>query len=65
MFVTVKAVICDANGQESQVRKFVIDKQICTSFGYLVNKLEQLVPELADHKFDITWRDEENDMMGE
>ena len=63
MFVTVKAVICDANGQESQVRKFVIDKQICTSFGYLVNKLEQLIPELADHKFDITWRDEENDMI--
>ena len=63
MFITVKAYICDEGSQVNQVRKFVIDKDFCSSYNYLVKKLFQMMPELENQEVKITWRDEDRDMI--
>jgi len=41
----------------------VIDKDFCSFYNYLIKKLVQMLPELENQELNVTWRDEDSDMI--
>merc|ERR1711963_1076057 len=46
---------------EDEVRRFVIDKNVSTSFDYLVGKLEMVFPSLKGAQYSVCWSDADGD----
>merc|ERR1712012_15325 len=46
---------------EDEVRRFVIDKNVSTSFDYLVGKLEMVFPGLKGAQYSVCWSDADGD----
>merc|ERR1712107_822088 len=44
-----------------EVRRFVIDKNVSTSFDYLVGKLEMVFPSLKGGQYSVCWSDADGD----
>ena len=49
------------NDGEEEVRRFVIDKGVSTSYDYLVGKLELVFPNLKGGLYNICWTDADGD----
>ncbi|XP_067943880.1 sequestosome-1-like [Watersipora subatra] len=63
--VTVKTFL-EKPGQGSnnaEIRRFVLDEDVSTSFEYLMSKIATIYPSLAQQSFCVFWKDEENDMV--
>jgi len=60
--VSFKVFLRDSDGgKESEVRRFVIDKQVSTSFIYLKEKLATVFSGLSSFTFSVTWTDDDGD----
>ena len=46
-----------------QVRRFVVDKAVSTSYEYLVGKLGTVFPQLRAGAFSLTWTDGDGDKV--
>merc|ERR1712012_498472 len=46
---------------EDEVRRFVIDNNVSTSFDYLVGKLEMVFPSLKGAQYSVCWSDADGD----
>merc|ERR1712012_1172115 len=46
---------------EDEVRRFVIDKNVSTSYDYLVGKLEMVFPSLKGAQYSVCWSDADGD----
>jgi len=51
------------NTEEQEVRRFVIDKNVSTSFDYLVGKLRVVFPQIQGSEFTVGWTDDEGDQV--
>jgi len=51
------------NKEEQEVRRFVIDKNVSTSFDYLVGKLRVIFPQIQASVFTVGWTDEDGDQV--
>jgi len=51
------------NKDEQEVRRFVIDKNVSTSFDYLVGKLRVVFPQIQGSEFTVGWTDDEGDQV--
>merc|ERR1711971_538151 len=51
------------NKEEQEVRRFVIDKNVSTSFDYLVGKLRVIFPQIQGSVFTVGWTDEDGDQV--
>merc|ERR1711994_1028118 len=49
------------NDNEQEVRRFVIDKNVSTSYEYLLEKLRVVFPQLQGAVFSVCWTDEDGD----
>jgi len=49
--------------EENELRRFMVDKEVSTSFSYLQEKLCLVFPQLKQKIFSITWKDEDEDMV--
>jgi len=49
--------------EENELRRFMVDKDVSTSFSYLQEKLCLVFPQLKQKIFSITWKDEDGDMV--
>ena len=49
------------NDGEEEVRRFVIDKGVSTSYDYLVGKLELVFPSLKGAQYNLCWTDADGD----
>jgi len=49
--------------EENELRRFMVDKEVSTSFSYLQEKLCLVFPQLKQKIFSITWIDEDGDMV--
>jgi len=49
------------NKEEQEVRRFVIDKNVSTSFDYLVGKLRVIFPQIQRSEFTVGWTDDDGD----
>jgi len=49
------------NIEEQEVRRFVIDKNVSTSFDYLLEKLRVVFPQIQGSSFTVGWTDEDGD----
>ena len=49
------------NQGEEEVRRFVIDKNVSTSYDYLVEKLKTLFPQLQGAVISLSWTDSDGD----
>jgi len=47
--------------EEQEVRRFVIDKNVSTSYDYLVEKLRVVFPQIQGSLFTVGWTDEDGD----
>jgi len=47
--------------EEQEVRRFVIDKNVSTSYDYLVEKLRVVFPQIQESVFTVGWTDEDGD----
>ncbi len=59
--VSFKAVLKDNGGEEDEVRRFNVDKEVSTSLAYLQGKLVTLFPRLRRAQYTVSWRDEDGD----
>merc|ERR1712004_723097 len=58
--VSFKVYLKDpSQGEELEVRRFVVDKEVSTSLVYIKEKLVSIFPLLADKIFSVSWTDEE------
>merc|ERR1712226_1190185 len=57
--VSFKVVLKD----ENELRRFVVDKEVSTSFSYLQEKMCLVFPQLKQKIFTISWIDEDGDMV--
>jgi len=48
---------------EEEVRRFVVDKAVSSSYEYLVSKLGQVFPQLRAGSFSLTWTDGDGDKV--
>lgn len=48
---------------ESHIRRFCLDKDVCSSFAYLKEKLCHVFPEIRRQQFSILWTDDEGDFV--
>merc|ERR1712117_538545 len=48
---------------EEEVRRFVVDKAVSSSYEYLVGKLGQVFPQLRAGSFSLTWTDGDGDKV--
>merc|ERR1739838_554552 len=46
-----------------EVRRFVVDKNVITSFSYLQDKLCVVFPQLKQKIFSVSWTDEDGDKV--
>jgi len=51
------------NQEEQEVRRFVIDKNVSTSFEYLVGKLRVIFPQIQRSVFTVGWTDDDGDQV--
>jgi len=51
------------NKEEQEVRRFVIDKNVSTSFDYLVGKLRVIFPQIQASVFTVGWTDDDGDQV--
>ena len=58
--ISYKAFFVGEN-DESEVRRFTIDKEVSSNFSYLREKLMMVFPELQTKKFSILWTDTDGD----
>merc|ERR1712047_74237 len=57
--VSFKVYLKDpSQGEELEVRRFVVDKEVSTSLVYIKEKLVSIFPVLADKIFSVSWTDE-------
>merc|ERR1711953_1144305 len=49
------------NDNEQEVRRFVIDKNVSTSYEYLLEKLRVVFPQIQGSVFTVGWTDEDGD----
>merc|ERR1712012_82041 len=62
--VSFKVYLKDpSQGEETEVRRFVVDKEVSTSLVYIKEKLVSIFPVLADKIFSISWTDEDGDSI--
>jgi len=62
--VSFKVVLKDQNNEEgNEVRRFVVDKNVSTSFDYLEGKLRSVFPKLNQAVFSVSWTDEDGDLV--
>merc|ERR1712121_191436 len=64
--VSYKVYLLDTKGGEgsSEVRRFVVDKDVSSSFPYLKEKLATVFPSLRPNvQFDVSWTDEDDDKV--
>merc|ERR1711963_1110793 len=62
--VSFKVYLKDpSQGEETEVRRFVVDKEVSTSLGYIKEKLVSIFPILADKIFSVSWTDEDGDSI--
>jgi len=62
--VSFKVVLKDQNnGDENEVRRFVVDKNVSSSFDYLEGKLRTVFPKLNQAVFSVSWTDEDGDLV--
>ncbi|XP_018371929.1 PREDICTED: sequestosome-1 isoform X2 [Trachymyrmex cornetzi] len=47
----------------TEVRRFGIDPDISTNFVYLREKLQTIFPDLRGKRFNVTWKDDENETI--
>ncbi|XP_018048907.1 PREDICTED: sequestosome-1 isoform X3 [Atta colombica] len=47
----------------TEVRRFGIDADVATSFIYLREKLQTIFPDLRGKRFNVTWKDDENETI--
>merc|ERR1712212_625881 len=57
--VSFKVVLKD----ENELRRFVVDKEVSTSFSYLQEKMCLVFPQLKQKIFTISWTDEDGDIV--
>merc|ERR1712047_170616 len=54
--VSFKVYLKDpSQGEELEVRRFVVDKEVSTSLVYIKEKLVSIFPVLADKIFSVSW----------
>merc|ERR1712189_33683 len=58
--VSYKIFLKDKDNAE-EVRRFVVDKDVSTSFTYLQEKLCAVFPQLKQKIFSVSWTDEDGD----
>merc|ERR1711963_1268300 len=51
------------NSEEQEVRRFVIDKNVSTSYEYLLEKLRVVFPQIQGSSFTVAWTDEDGDLV--
>lgn len=61
--VAYKVTLNETNSVDSEVRRFVIDRDVSTSLTYLREKLSAVYPTLRRKDFKLTWQDEEGDKV--
>merc|ERR1712047_195202 len=62
--VSFKVYLKDpSQGEETEVRRFVVDKEVSTSLVYIKEKLVSIYPVLADKIFSVSWTDEDGDSI--
>merc|ERR1712209_294070 len=62
--VSFKVYLKDpSQGEETEVRRFVVDKEVSTSLVYIKEKLVSIFPILADKIFSVSWTDEDGDSI--
>jgi len=62
--VSFKVVLKDQkNGAEPELRRFLVDKEVSSSFSYLKEKLRTVFPKLKQNDFSVSWADEDGDMI--
>ena len=49
--------------EENELRRFMVDKEVSTSFSNLKEKLCLVFPQLKQKIFSISWIDEDGDMV--
>jgi hypothetical protein len=62
--VSFKVYLKDpSQGEETEVRRFVVDKEVSTSLVYIKEKLVSVFPVLAEKLFSVSWTDEDGDVI--
>jgi len=62
--VSFKVYLKDpSQGEETEVRRFVVDKEVSTSLVYIKEKLVSVFPILAEKLFSVSWTDEDGDAI--
>merc|ERR1712047_68202 len=62
--VSFKVYLKDpSQGEELEVRRFVVEKEVSTSLVYIKEKLVSIFPVLADKIFSVSWTDEDGDSI--
>eukprot|EP00092_Neocalanus_flemingeri_P022656 GFUD01024576.1.p1 GENE.GFUD01024576.1~~GFUD01024576.1.p1 ORF type:complete len:537 (+),score=202.22 GFUD01024576.1:204-1814(+) len=62
--VSFKVFLKDPENEgENEVRRFVVDRDVSTSFSYLEEKLCSVFPQLKQKIFSVSWTDEDGDMV--
>merc|ERR1712004_303407 len=62
--VSFKVYLKDpSQGEETEVRRFVVDKEVSTSLVYIKEKLVSIFPILVDKIFSVSWTDEDGDSI--
>ena len=61
--VSFKVRLNDSSDTNSEVRRFVIDRDVSTSLTYLREKLAAIFPSLRRKDFKLTWTDEDGDQI--
>jgi len=62
--VPYKVVLKDQKNEgENELRRFLVDKEVSSSFSYLQEKLRAVFPQLKQNDFSVSWTDEDGDMI--
>merc|ERR1712226_617881 len=62
--VSFKVYLKDpSQGEETEVRRFVVDREVSTSLVYIKEKLVSVFPVLAEKLFSVSWTDEDGDAI--
>ncbi|XP_071483957.1 sequestosome-1-like [Diadema antillarum] len=64
MAMTVKAYLKRGENANAEIRRFVVDESVTSSFEYLSKKVSQVFPSLGSpENFTIAWKDTEGDLI--
>jgi sequestosome 1 len=61
--VAYKVTLNETSSVDSEVRRFVIDRDVSTSLTYLREKLSSVFPAIRRKDFKLTWHDEDGDKV--